>query len=409
MSNVANKIRRKKFIWNGVNSNGTRVSGENFAESIGKLKSELHTQGIAVQRIKRQSAPMFSSLRRAKIGSTEITVFCRQLAIMLEAGIPVVETLDAVGRDHENPLMEVLIMKIKEDIVQGNSMSDAFKRQPKYFDILFSSLVGVGEQTGSLVLILNNLATYREKTDAMKSKVKKAMFYPISVITMSLVVALVLLIFVVPQFEQLFSSFGAELPAFTRAVLSVSEFTQHYWYVLIGGVVGAFYLFKRSRRLSKSFLYKTDNLLLNLPIIGRIFQYAIIARTTRTMGISYNAGIPLTELLETLPNIANNVVFARALIQIKESVTVGESLSKSMKPLKIFPNIVVQMIAVGESSGSLDKMLAKVADYYEGEVDTMVDGLSSLMEPVVMVILGLLIGSFVAAMYLPIFQLGSLV
>lgn len=408
MENNIKKIKRNTYRWRGVNLHGVRMRGESTTSNLVQLRSELHNQGIVIEHLSKISTGLFPA-RKQKILTTDITVFCRQVAIMLDAGVPVIEALDAIGKDYENPAMRDLIKELRDDIFQGSSMSDAFGRHKKYFDPLFVSFILVGEQAGCLVMILNNLAAYKEKTDAMRSKVKKAMMYPITVIALAIIVALVLLIFVVPQFEELFKSFGAQLPAFTRAVLNVSRVVQHYWILLFMFFGGLVYSMKRFRRTSPRFLYITDEWMLNLPIVGKIFRNAIIARLTRTMGISYSAGIPIADLLKSLPHVAGNAVFANAMLQIRESVCTGEPLCKSMQALHIFPSLVIQMIAVGENSGSLDKMLVKVANYYETEVDTMVESLSSLLEPIVMAVLGVLIGCFVAAMYLPIFKLGSIV
>ncbi|MCG8013156.1 MAG: type II secretion system F family protein, partial [Candidatus Thiodiazotropha weberae] len=345
--------------------------------------------------------------RKKPITSADVTVFSRQLATMMSAGVPMVQAFDIVGRGHENPSMQELILTIKADVEGGTALADALKKHPLHFEDLFVNLVRAGEHAGVLETLLHKIATYKEKTESIKAKIKKAMFYPAAIIAAAIIVTAILLIFVIPQFESLFSNFGAELPAFTQMVVSMSHFVRDWWWVILGGVVVFVYFFisiwKRSRKLR----HTIDRMLLKFPVIGTILNKSAIARFSRTLATMSAAGVPLVEALDSVAGATGNVVYSDAVLRMREDVATGQSLQLAMKQRNLFPNMVVQMVSIGEESGSLDDMLNKVADFYEEQVDNSVDAMSSLMEPLIMVVLGTLVGGLVVAMYLPIFKMGA--
>ena len=394
------------FIWTGTDKRGVRVKGQTRGSNPNLIKADLRKQGIKPLRIKKQSS-LFSQQKKKKITAKDIAVFFRQLATMMSAGVPLVQAFEIIGRGHDNVSMRDLILKIKSEVESGTSLSEALAKHPIYFDELVINLVNAGEQAGVLEALLDKIAIYKEKTEYLKSKIKKAMFYPAAVIVVAIIVTAILLIFVVPQFEQLFTSFGADLPAFTRLVVNLSEFMQDYWWLVfgsaIGTVVGLLQAKKRSRKFSRTF----DRILLKLPIVGTIMHKASIARYARTLSTMFAAGVPLVEALESVAGATGNVVYSDAVLMIRDSVATGQQLQFAMSQTGLFPNMVEQMVAIGEESGALDTMLSKVADFYEQEVDDAVDALSSLLEPLIMSILGILIGGLVVAMYLPIFKLGA--
>jgi type IV pilus assembly protein PilC len=394
------------FIWTGTDKRGVRVKGQTRGSNPTIIKADLRKQGIRPLKIKKQSS-LFSQQKKKKITSKDIAVFFRQLATMMSAGVPLVQAFEIIGRGHDNVSMRDLILKIKSEVESGTSLSEALAKHPIYFDELVINLVNAGEQAGVLEALLDKIAIYKEKTEYLKSKIKKAMFYPAAVIVVAIIVTSILLIFVVPQFEQLFTSFGADLPAFTRLVVNLSEFMQDYWWLVfgsaIGVVVGILQAKKRSRKFSRTF----DRILLKLPIVGTIMHKASIARYARTLSTMFAAGVPLVEALESVAGATGNVVYSDAVLMIRDSVATGQQLQFAMSQTGLFPNMVEQMVAIGEESGALDTMLSKVADFYEQEVDDAVDALSSLLEPLIMSILGILIGGLVVAMYLPIFKLGA--
>jgi type IV pilus assembly protein PilC len=334
-------------------------------------------------------------------------VFFRQLATMMAAGVPLVQSFEIIGRGHENAGMRKLILNIKNEVESGTSLMETLAKHPLYFDDLVVNLVGAGEQAGVLETLLDKIATYKEKTEYLKAKIKKALFYPTAVIIVAFIVTAILLIFVVPQFEQLFGSFGADLPAFTRVVVNMSEFMQEYWWLVLGIAIGSIVGLLQAKKRSRKFGRALDRMILKMPIVGPIMHKAAVARYARTLGTMFAAGVPLVEALESVAGATGNVVYSDAVLLIRDSVATGQQLQFAMSQTGLFPNMVEQMVAIGEESGALDTMLNKVADFYEQEVDDAVDALSSLLEPLIMSILGILIGGLVVAMYLPIFKMGA--
>jgi type IV pilus assembly protein PilC len=408
MAQAAAAARRSEFpwVWEGRDRKGNRVKGRLLARNENEVRADLRRQGVTPVRVRKESQ-LFKG--GAKITPLDIAVFSRQLATMLGAGIPLVQAFEIVGVGHEKPAMQKLILDIKADLEAGSSLHEALAKHPLYFDDLYLNLVEAGEQAGALENLLDKVATYKEKTEALKKKIKKALFYPAAVLAVAVIVTLVLLIFVIPQFESLFKGFGADLPAFTRFVISLSQFVQNQGWILflvaVGAVVGFGYFHKRSRAL-RQFI---DRVLLRIPVLGPILVKAAIARYARTLSTMFSAGVPLVEAMESVAGATGNIVYEQAVLRMRDEVATGMRLQRAMENTGLFPNMVIQMIAVGEESGSLDEMAAKVADFYELEVDTAVDSLSSLLEPLIMVILGTLVGGLVVAMYLPIFKLGAVI
>lgn len=394
------------FQWEGRDKRGTRVKGKSLAPDEAALRADLRRQGIAPSRIKKQAQAFKSG---GKVKPEDIAVFSRQLATMLAAGIPMVQAFEIVGNGNDKPAMQKLILDIKADVEGGTSLHESLGKHPLYFDDLFVNLVEAGEQAGALEALLDKVATYKEKTEALKKKVKKALFYPAAVLVVAVVVTIILLIFVIPQFESLFKGFGADLPAFTQFVINMSKWLQSDGIeiaIVAGGAFATFrYFYKRSRKLRETM----DRWLLKFPIIGPIINKSAIARYARTLSTMFAAGVPLVEALESVAGATGNIVFENAVMKMRDEVATGQRLQRAMEATGLFPNMVIQMIAVGEESGSLDAMSAKVATFYEAEVDNAVDSMSSLLEPLIMAILGVLVGGLVIAMYLPIFKLGSVV
>jgi type IV pilus assembly protein PilC len=400
-------IKSYVFTWEGTDKKGARLSGESRGTDTNMVKADLRRQGVTPLKVRRKPTSIFST--KKKITSADVTVFSRQLATMMSAGVPMVQAFDIVGKGHDNPSMQELILTIKADVEGGTSLADALKKHPIHFDDLFVNLVRAGEHAGVLENLLDKIATYKEKTESIKGKIKKAMFYPAAIVIAAIVVTTILLIYVIPQFEDLFSSYGADLPAFTLLVVNISHFVRDYWYLLLGGIIGlsAFitYIWKRSRR----FRHAIDRTLLKIPIIGMILNKSAIARFSRTLSTMSAAGVPLVEALDSVAGATGNIVYSDAVLRMREDVATGQSLQLAMRQRNLFPNMVVQMVAIGEESGAIDDMLNKVADFYEEQVDNAVDAMSSLMEPIIMVVLGTLVGGLVVAMYLPIFKMGSVV
>ncbi len=394
------------FAYEGVDKKGKKVKGRVLAVSEIAARADLRKQGVVAKRLKKESQ-LFKSGKA--VTTEDISLFARQLATMLQAGIPMVQAFDIVGTGHDKPSMQKLILGIKTDIESGTSLHEALAKQPLYFDDLFVNLVEAGEHAGALETLLDKVATYKEKTEALKKKIKKAMFYPMAVLAVAVIVTLILLIFVIPQFESVFKSFGADLPAFTMMVINLSKFVQSQgWWIgliLAGGIYAFFYFKKRSKPMREAL----DRLLLQAPVIGPIMVKAAIARYARTLSTMFAAGVPLVEALTSVAGATGNIVYETATLKIRDEISTGIRLQQSMQSTGLFPNMVVQMIAVGEESGSLDQMSGKVADFYEADVDGAVDAMSSLMEPLIMAILGVLVGGMVIAMYLPIFKLGAVV
>ena len=405
-SAIRNVKRDMPFSWEGRDRKGQKVKGRTVAQNEQAVRGELRRQGIAATRIKKQST---ASRAGGKVNAGDIAIFSRQLATMLGAGIPLVQAFEIIGAGHDKPSMQKLLLDIKADIEGGTSLHEALAKHPLHFDDLYVNLTEAGEQAGALESLLDKIATYKEKTEAIKKKVKKALFYPSAVLAVALIVTTILLIFVIPQFESLFKGFGADLPAFTQMVINLSRFVQSngiYIAVMVGAGAYAFiYFHKRSRKM-RQFL---DRAMLKFPIIGPILNKAAIARFARTLSTMFSAGVPLVEALDSVAGATGNIVFEDATLKIRDEVATGQRLQRAMENTGIFPNMVVQMIAVGEESGSLDTMSGKVASFYEEDVDNAVDSMSSLLEPLIMAILGVLVGGLVIAMYLPIFKLGAVV
>jgi type IV pilus assembly protein PilC len=406
MANTA-VATKTPFLWEGTDRNGKKVKGKSLAKDEAAVRTDLRRQGVVPTRIKKQSKGLFAG--GGKITSGDISIFSRQLATMLSAGIPLVQAFEIVGNGHENAAMQKLILSIKSDVEGGSSLAEALSKQPLYFDDLFVNLVESGEQAGALESLLDKIATYKEKTEAIKKKIKKALTYPAAVLVVALVVTTILLIFVIPAFEDLFQGFGADLPTFTRMIIDLSLFVRTkgvFIVIIIAGIVSAFIYFKKRSRPFRHFL---DRMMLKAPIIGPILQKASIARYARTLSTMFAAGVPLVEALASVAGATGNIVYEVGVLQMRDEVATGQRLQQSMENTNLFPNMVIQMIAVGEESGSLDEMSSKVADFYEADVDDAVDNLSSLLEPMIMAILGVLVGGLVVAMYLPIFKLGAVV
>ena len=397
-------VKEFTFIWEGLDRNNRQVRGEMRAASETVVTTNLRRQGIRVQRVKKQS---FRGGRR--VGDKEVTFFTRQLATMLRAGVPLLQAFDIVARGHSNARFSRLMLDIKGRIEAGSSLSQAFREHPAQFDNLYCNLVAAGETSGMLDAILERLATYKEKILAIKSKIKAALFYPISVIVVAIVVVWVIMIWVIPAFKQVFTSFGADLPAPTLMVMAISDIFVTYWWLGLMVIGGALFAFFTLLRRSTSFRYTVDRLSLKIPIVGDILEKATIARWTRTLATMFAAGVPLVESLDAVAGAAGNSVYATATKRIQTEVSTGASLTNAMSNTKLFPSMVLQMTQIGEESGSLDGMLSKIAEFYEREVDDAVAALSSLLEPIIIVFLGVVIGGLVVAMYLPIFKLGSVV
>ncbi|MEQ1881157.1 MAG: type II secretion system F family protein [Burkholderiales bacterium] len=408
MAQAANAVREKikeyTYSWQGKDRSGKSVKGEMRAGGENVVLSALRRQGIKDLKVKRQKIGM-----GGKVTDKDITLFTRQLATMMKSGVPLLQSFDIVGKGHSNPAVSRLLMDIKNEVETGNSLNVAFRKYPLHFDALFCNLVGAGEQAGILDSLLDRLATYKEKILAIKSKIKAALFYPISIIVVAFVITAIIMLFVIPAFKDLFSSFGADLPAPTLMVMAISDFFVKYWYAIFatvgGGIWFFFYTWKRSLKM-QIFM---DRLVLKVPVFGPLIRKATMARWTRTLSTMFAAGVPLVEALDSVAGAAGNYVYFEATKKIQKEVTAGTSLTVAMTNVEVFPNMVIQMVSIGEESGSLDGMLSKVADFFEQEVDDAVDALASLMEPMIMVVLGVLIGGMVIAMYLPIFKMGQAV
>jgi type IV pilus assembly protein PilC len=395
------------FTWEGRDRRGAKVAGETRSPNMTMVRADLRRQGVSPTKVKKKPQPLFSG--KKKITSTDLAIFSRQLATMMSAGVPLVQAFDIVGRGHENPAMQDLILGIKQDIESGTAMALAMGKYPLYFDDLVCNLVAAGEQAGVLDVLLDKIATYKEKTESIKGKIKKAMFYPVAVIAVAIIVSAVLLIFVIPQFKDLFSSFGADLPAFTLMVIGLSDALQKWWWAILLGLGAVGYVIANTFKRSRAFREAVDRTALKIPIIGPILNKAALARFARTLSTMFAAGVPLVEALDSVSGATGNIVYQNAVLKMREEVATGQSLQLSMRQQDLFPHMVIQMTSIGEESGSLDGMLAKVADFYEEQVDNAVDSLSSLLEPLIMVVIGGLVGSLIIAMYLPIFKLASVV
>ena len=397
------------YLYEGIDSRGTKIKGELEATSLALAKANLRQTGVNTKKIKRKVDSIFSRGMKEKIASSDITAFARQMATMLNAGVPLVQSLDIVSKGTDNPSVKELVVNIKNDIEAGRNFSDALKRHPKYFESLFCNLIHAGEASGSLEKMLIRIAAYREKTETLIRKIKKALYYPTAVVIVAIVVTVILLLFVVPQFQTLFKSFGADLPAFTKMVINLSNGLQKYWWLFLVFIIFGTWVFSLAKKRSASFRRFLDVLILKLPIVGSILEKAAIARFARTLSTTFSAGVPIDQALDSVSGASGNLVFLEAILKIKEDVTTGIQLQVAMRSTGVFPNMVIQMVAIGEEAGALDGMLDKVASIYEEEVDMAVDSLSSLLEPLIMSILGVLVGGLVIAMYLPIFKMGSVI
>lgn len=405
---MATQEEQIDFIWEGFDKLNQKTKGLISAKSETIARAELRRMGVRVIKVKPKPKPMFGGKTKS-ITPGDIAVFARQLATMLEAGVPLVQSFDIIGKGHDNAAMSEMLLSIKADIEGGDTLAQALGRKPLYFDELFCNLVEAGEQAGVLETLLDKIATYKEKTESIKKKIKKALTYPIAVLVVAFVVTAVLLIFVVPVFEDLFKSFGAELPAFTQFVIGLSAWAKQWGWAVLLVIVGASFIFSYFKKRSRPFNHFLDKTLLKIPVVGMILDKSAIARFARTLGTMSAAGVPLVEALASVAGACGNIIYYEALMKMRDDVSTGQQLQFSMTQTGLFPNMVVQMVAIGEESGSIDSMLAKVADFYEEEVDNLVDNLSSLMEPIIMVILGILVGGLIVAMYLPIFKLGAAV
>jgi len=397
-------IKEYTFAWEGKDKTGKLMRGEMRAGGEALVQATLRRQGILVSKVKKQTFK-----RGGKVTEKDITLFTRQLATMMKAGVPLLQAFDIVGKGASNQAVAKLLLDVKADVETGSSLNQAFRKYPLYFDALFCNLVGAGEAAGILDSLLDRLATYKEKILAIKSKIKSALFYPIAVIVVAIVITAVIMIFVIPAFKDVFKNFGADLPAPTLIVIAMSDFMVANWYIVFGilggGIYGFFYMWKRSEKVQ----IVMDRLLLRLPIFGDIIRKATMARWARTLSTMFAAGVPLVEALDSVGGAAGNYVYKMATKQIQSEVSTGTSLTVAMQNANVFPNMVIQMVSIGEESGQLDGMLSKVSDFFEAEVDDAVEAMSSLMEPIIMVVLGTLIGGMVVAMYLPIFKLGAVV
>jgi type IV pilus assembly protein PilC len=403
---VAQKIQKPKensYLWEGRDKTGRAIKGEMRAAGEVVVSANLRRQGIKVIKVKRLRAS------GKRVSEKDIALFTRQLATMLKSGVPLLQAFDIVGKGHSNPSVAKLLFDIKTDVETGSSLQQAFKKYPLYFDDLYCNLIGAGEAAGILDGLLERLATYKEKIQAIKSKIKSALFYPISIIVVAVIITAVIMIFVIPAFKELFSNFGADLPGPTLVIMAISDFFVAYWWAIFGIIGGTLYTFFYFWKRSKKMQGIMDRLLLKLPIFGELIRKASIARWSRTLSTMFAAGVPLVEAFDSVAGAAGNAVYYDATKAIQREVTTGNSLTVAMQDTQVFPSMVLQMVAIGEEAGSLDAMLSKVADFYEEEVDNAVDALSSLMEPIIMVVLGTLIGGMVVAMYLPIFKMGQVV
>ena len=401
---TAGATKESIYAWEGKDKSGKTVKGELRAGGEAIVNVTLRRQGIIVTKVKKKAYASGKS-----ITDKDISLLTRQLATMMKAGVPLLQSFDIVGKGHANPSVSKLVMDIRSDVETGTSLNQAFRKFPLYFDPLFCNLVGAGEQAGILEDLLTRLAIYKEKTLAIKAKIKSAMFYPVSIMAVAFIVTSVIMIWVVPAFKDVFKSFGADLPAPTVFVINISDFFVKYWYIIFGAIFGSLYMFFQAWRRSLDMQRVMDRILLRMPIFGAVIRKATIARWTRTLATMFAAGVPLVEALDSVGGAAGNAVYLDATKKIQNEVSSGTSLTVAMQNAEVFPNMVTQMVSIGEESGALDSMLSKVADFFEAEVDEAVASLSSLMEPLIMVILGVLIGGLVVAMYLPIFKLGAVV
>ena len=405
---AASAIRTDIFTWSGTDKSGRPGKGEITAISQAMARAQLRQQGIKPNNVRKKPKPLFGGKGKA-IKPADIAIFTRQLATMLKAGVPLVQSFDIVEDGLEKPQMKALVVNIKNDVASGSGLAPSLAKHPRYFDELFCSLVGSGEDSGTLEVMLDRVATYKEKSEQLKAKIKKAMTYPTAVVCIALIVCAILLIKVVPVFANTFANFGSELPAFTQFVMDISDFVIAWWFVMFGVIVGTIFAFREMKLRSVPFSEFLDRAALKTPVVGGIIHDAVIARFSRTLATTFAAGVPLVEALNSTAGAAGNSVYAKAIRRIRDDVTTGNTLYSAIKSTGLFPNLLLQMVSIGEESGALDDMLDKVATHYEEAVDNAVDSLSSLMEPLIMSVLGVLVGGLMIAMYLPIFMLGSVI
>jgi type IV pilus assembly protein PilC len=401
---AAAKVKEINYLWEGRDKSGKIIKGEMKAGGEAVVNVTLRRQGIVVTKVKKRPIG-----RGGKVSDKDVTLFTRQLATMMKAGVPLLQSFDIVGKGHANPAVARLLMEVKTDVETGSPLHAAFRKHPLHFDALFCNLVAAGEQAGILETLLDRLATYKEKIQAIKSKIKSALFYPIAIIVVAFVITAVIMIFVIPAFKQVFTSFGADLPAPTLFVMAVSDMFVNYWYIIFTAIGGGFWAFFALWKRSVPVQIFMDRMMLRLPIFGDLVKKSTIARWTRTLSTMFAAGVPLVEALDSVGGASGNYIYLMATKEIQKKVSTGTSLTASMQETNVFPNMVIQMVSIGEESGALDSMLGKVADFFEAEVDDAVEAISSLMEPMIMVVLGVLIGGMVIAMYLPIFKIGQAV
>jgi type IV pilus assembly protein PilC len=395
------------FAWKGLNRDGKKTSGELKGATAAEVKAQLKLQGVNAKSVHKKAAPMFAS--NPKIKPMDIAMVTRQIATMLAAGVPLVTTIEMLGRGHEKPRMRELLGTVLTEVQAGIPLSDALRPHRQYFDDLYVDLVAAGEHSGALDAVFDRIATYREKAEALKSKIKKAMFYPAAVVVVAILVTTLLLLFVVPQFEEIFNNFGAELPAFTQLIIGISRWLQSSWYFFLAAIIIGVWLFVRAHRNSQLFRDRVDEAVLKIPVIGDILHKAAMARFARTLATTFAAGVPLIDGMESAAGASGNAVYRKALLKVRQEVMAGMQMNIAMRTTGLFPDMLIQMVMIGEESGSLDNMLNKVANIYEMQVDDAVDGLSSLIEPVMMVVIGTLVGSLIVGMYLPIFEMGNVV
>jgi len=405
MAEKAKKL--EAFVWEGRDRKGNKTKGEMAGANVALIKAQLRKQGIMPDKVKKKPKPLFGG--KKKITPFDIAMLTRQLATMMKAGVPLVQSFDIVADGLENKGLQELVINLRNDIASGTGFAAALRKHPKHFDDLYCNLVDSGESAGALEQMLDRIATYLEKTELLKKKVKKAMTYPIAVIVVAIIVTAILLVKVVPQFESLFQGFGAELPLFTQFVVRLSEWMQKWWFVVLLGIVGTIFLFREARRRSQKFSDFVDKWVLKLPIVGEILDKSAVAKFGRVLSTTFAAGVPLVDALDSVSGATGNAIYRDAVLNIKNDVSSGTQLQASMRNQGVFPVMAVQLTAIGEESGNLDEMLGKVAEHYEAVVDDMVDNLTSLMEPMIMTVLGVLVGGLIVAMYLPIFQMGQVV
>ncbi len=401
------KTKSLQFEWEGTNRKGQKVKGETSGPNLATVKAQLRKQGVQPGKVKKKATPLFSFGSDGKVTPADVSFFSRQMATMMKAGVPLVQSFDIVGDGTDNMAMKKLIAQIRDDVSAGNDFASALKNHPKHFDELFCNLVESGEQSGALEEMLDKVATYQEKTEALKKKIKKAMMYPAVTLTIAAIVTVILLVKVVPTFESMFKSFGSDLPAPTKMVVAISEWTQAYWYYILAIIVGFIVSLKQALARSPAFKDKFEAGLLKAPIFGDLIMKAAVARFARVLSTTFAAGVPLVEALESVAGAVGNSVYRKAVLNVRDEVSQGQQMHFAMRATGVFPNMVVQMTSIGEESGALDSMLDKAASYFEDEVDNAVDGLTAMMEPLVMSFLGVVIGGLIVAMYLPIFEMGN--